>query len=85
MLIGPYVNGAAVVIGGVAMSGGKGNALGSFIGVILLGAIANAMNLMRIQSEWQYFVKGLVLIVAVAGGALSARISAKRQIKRQAQ
>jgi ribose/xylose/arabinose/galactoside ABC-type transport system permease subunit len=76
---------AAVVIGGVAMSGGKGNALGSFIGVILLGAIANAMNLMRIQSEWQYFVKGLVLIIAVAGGALSARISAKRQIKRQAQ
>jgi len=74
---------AAVVIGGVAMSGGKGNPLGSFIGVILLGAITNAMNIMRVQSEWQYFVKGLILIIAVAGGELSARISAKRQLTRQ--
>jgi len=73
---------AAVVIGGVAMSGGKGSPLGSFIGVILMGAIANAMNIMRIQSEWQYFVKGVIIIIAVAGGALSARISAKRQLKR---
>jgi ribose/xylose/arabinose/galactoside ABC-type transport system permease subunit len=73
---------AAVVIGGVAMSGGKGSPLGSFIGVILMGAIANAMNIMRIQSEWQYFVKGLIIIVAVAGGALSARFAAKRQLKK---
>jgi ribose/xylose/arabinose/galactoside ABC-type transport system permease subunit len=37
---------------------------------------------MRIQSEWQYFVKGLIIIVAVAGGALSARFAAKRQLKK---
>jgi ribose/xylose/arabinose/galactoside ABC-type transport system permease subunit len=73
---------AAVVIGGVAMSGGKGSPMGSFIGVILMGAITNAMNIMRIQSEWQYFVKGLIIIIAVAGGALSAQISARRQLKR---
>jgi len=73
---------AAVVIGGVAMSGGKGSPMGSFIGVILMGAIANAMNIMRIQSEWQFFVKGLIIIVAVAGGELSSRIAARRQLKK---
>ena len=62
---------AAVVIGGVAMSGGKGNVMGAFIGAILMGAITNAMTIMRIQFEWQYLVKGVIIITAVAAGAVS--------------
>ena len=72
---------AAVVIGGVAMSGGKGNVMGAFLGAILMGAISNAMNLMRIQSEWQFFVSGMIIIVAVAGGAISERMTAKRAVR----
>ena len=64
---------AAAVIGGVAMSGGKGSPMGSFIGVILMGAITNAMNIMRIQSEWQYFVKGLIIIMCVTGALFRLR------------
>lgn len=74
---------AAVVIGGVAMSGGKGNALGAFIGAILMGAITNAMTLMRIQFEWQYLVKGLIIIIAVAGGAFSEILTNKKAIREQ--
>ena len=74
---------AAVVIGGVAMSGGKGNAMSAFIGALLMGAITNAMTLMRIQFEWQYLVKGLIIIVAVSGGALSEILSNKKAVRSQ--
>lgn len=72
---------AGAVIGGVAMSGGKGNAWGVFIGAILLAAIGNAMNILRIQAEWQYVVKGIIIIVAVSAGAISA-IMAERNLKK---
>ncbi|MDD4080942.1 MAG: ABC transporter permease [Eubacteriales bacterium] len=62
---------AAVVIGGVVMSGGKGSVVGAFIGALLMGTITNAMTIMRIQQEWQFLVKGIIIIAAVAGGALS--------------
>ncbi len=63
---------AATVVGGVAMSGGKGNIWGTFIGAILLAAIANAMNIMRLQSEWQFVAKGMIIIGAVCAGAIVA-------------
>lgn len=74
---------AAVVIGGVAMSGGKGNAMGAFLGALLMGAITNAMTLMRIQSEWQFVVKGVIIIIAVSGGALSQIFTTRRAVRQQ--
>ena len=66
---------AMVVIGGTALKGGRGNILGTLIGIFFLGSIGNAMNMLRLQSEWQFVVKGLVVIVAVSAGDVSARIS----------
>jgi ribose/xylose/arabinose/galactoside ABC-type transport system permease subunit len=66
---------AMVVIGGTAMSGGKGNILGTIIGVFFLGSIGNAMNMLRLPSEVQYVAKGLVVIIAVSAGHFSAMIS----------
>jgi len=68
---------AAAVIGGIAMSGGKGNAWGAFIGALLLGAIGNAMSMLKLPGEWQYIVKGVVIILSVVAGAISAIFSAK--------
>ena len=48
---------AMVVIGGTALSGGKGNIVGTLIGVFFLGSTANAMNLLRLPSEVQFLVK----------------------------
>ena len=76
---------AAAVVGGVAMSGGKGNIWGTFIGAILLGAIANAMNIMRLQTEWQYIVKGLIIIAAVSAGAITEVMKARATVKAQAE
>lgn len=74
---------AAVVIGGVAMSGGKGNIWGTFLGAVLLGTIANAMNILRLQSEWQFVAKGVIIIVAVYAGAISAQLSARNDLRRK--
>ena len=74
---------AMVVIGGTALSGGKGNIVGTLIGVFFLGSIANAMNLLRLPSEVQFLAKGLVVIIAVSAGDLSSQISEFRGLKRE--
>ena len=74
---------AMVVIGGTALSGGKGNIVGTLIGVLFLGSIANAMNLLRLPSEVQFLAKGLVVIIAVTAGDVSSRISEFRTLKRE--
>jgi ribose/xylose/arabinose/galactoside ABC-type transport system permease subunit len=66
---------AMVVIGGTALKGGKGNIIGTLIGVFFLGSIGNAMNMLRLPSEVQFVAKGLVVIIAVSAGDVSARIS----------
>ncbi len=56
---------AAVILGGTSLSGGKGNILGSFIGVLILVTLNNGMNLLGVQSFWQMVLKGVVLMLAV--------------------
>lgn len=56
----------AVVIGGTPMSGGRGNVVGTFFGVLLWGLIANALNMLGISPFWQEATMGSLIIVAVA-------------------
>ena len=56
---------AAAVIGGVALSGGRGTIPGVFLGVILLGLIRNSLNILRVPSFYQYVMLGIVIIIAV--------------------
>ena len=56
---------AAVVVGGVAMSGGKGNIWGVFIGVVLLAFISNALNLLGVSPFYQYLLKGSLIVCSV--------------------
>lgn len=57
---------AACVIGGVALSGGKGRILAVLGGALLLKTIDNGMSVMGVSSFVQQIVKGLILLVAVA-------------------
>jgi ribose/xylose/arabinose/galactoside ABC-type transport system permease subunit len=66
---------AMVVIGGTALKGGKGNIVGTLIGVFFLGSIGNAMNMLRLPSEVQFVAKGLVIVVAVSAGHVSSVVS----------
>ena len=56
---------AAVVIGGTAMSGGKGSILGTLLGAIMLGMINNMLVLGGVSSFLQQAARGLVIIAAV--------------------
>ncbi|MFI0846874.1 ABC transporter permease [Mesorhizobium sp. IMUNJ 23232] len=57
---------AAVVIGGVSLFGGEGNMGGMLLGVILLGLVQNAVNLLNVPPNWDSVVSGLVIAAAAA-------------------
>jgi ribose transport system permease protein len=56
---------ATVVIGGASLSGGKGSAVNTLLGVLILGMIGNIMNLLNIPSYSQQIIKGVIIIIAV--------------------
>ncbi|GHA70542.1 monosaccharide-transporting ATPase [Formosimonas limnophila] len=56
---------SAVFVGGASATGGVGTIIGSIIGGLVMGVINNGMSLMNLGPEFQYVVKGLVLLVAV--------------------
>ena len=56
---------AAVIIGGISLSGGKGRIAGTLIGVLILAVLQNGMVLINVQSYYQLIVKGVVILLAV--------------------
>lgn len=56
---------AACVIGGASLSGGKGSAMKTIVGVFVLAFIGNIMNLMGVPAYPQDIIRGLIIIVAV--------------------
>lgn len=56
---------AAVIIGGTAMTGGRGTVWGTVVGAVTLGVINNMLNMVGISPYLQGTVKGLVIIAAV--------------------
>lgn len=56
---------ASCVIGGTSTTGGKGRIWGTLIGALIMGIIDNGMTLLGISTNWQYIVKGAIIIVAV--------------------
>ncbi|MGW3911014.1 ABC transporter permease [Streptomyces sp. NPDC005070] len=65
---------AAVVIGGTSLAGGHGTVIGTALGVVLLGVVANALNLLQVSSNYQpVSVGGVLLVAAVANEFHKAR------------
>lgn len=56
---------AAVILGGTALSGGRGSIVGVVIGALLMALLNNAFVLLGISAYWQVVTKGLVIIFAV--------------------
>jgi rhamnose transport system ATP-binding protein len=61
---------AAVVVGGVAISGGRGTLAGALIGVALLGSIGPALFFLGTRPQWEKAIQGLIILLAVASDAL---------------
>ena len=64
---------AAVVVGGVAISGGRGTLIGVLLGVALLGTIGSALVFLDVHSTWQRALEGLIILIAVSSDALRRR------------
>ena len=57
---------ASCIIGGASFAGGIGNVPGTFLGVIIFSVINYGLTFIGLSSYWQYIVKGLIIVVAVA-------------------
>ncbi|MFA9431375.1 multiple monosaccharide ABC transporter permease [Egicoccus sp. AB-alg2] len=57
---------AAAFIGGAAVTGGVGTVVGAIVGGLIMGTMANGMQLMGVNQSMQAVVRGLVLLLAVA-------------------
>lgn len=56
---------AAVVVGGTALSGGRGSMLGTLLGVLVITLIGNGLVLLGINSFFQQVVRGVIIVLAV--------------------
>jgi ribose transport system permease protein len=66
---------AAIFLGGVGFGTGRGRVVGVVCGALILGVVADGLNLMGLDSSWQYIVSGLVILIAIAFQALAPRLS----------
>jgi rhamnose transport system permease protein len=64
---------AAVVVGGTAVSGGRGTMFGTIVGVLLLATIAPALVFLKVQPQWERAIHGLIILAAVAADRLIQR------------
>jgi fructose transport system permease protein len=63
----------AVVLGGTSLFGGRGTVIGTLIGAIVIGVFRNGLTLIGVEVVWQYFVTGLLVILAVSVDQLTHR------------
>jgi rhamnose transport system permease protein len=61
---------AAVVVGGTAITGGRGNVIGTLLGVVLLAAIGPALTFLGVSAYWERAIQGAIILTAVASDAL---------------
>ena len=61
---------AASVVGGAAVSGGRGTMVGTLLGVLLLGTINPALVYLHVSAEWDKAILGAIILLAVASDGL---------------
>jgi ribose/xylose/arabinose/galactoside ABC-type transport system permease subunit len=64
---------AAVAIGGVSLSGGRGTVIGAIIGVLLISVVSNGMNVLLLGPAGQGLARGIIILVAVAVDTMRRR------------
>jgi erythritol transport system permease protein len=75
---------AAVVIGGAALSGGRGTVRGTIIGAFVIGFLANGLVIVGVSPFWQKVITGAVIILAVAVDQIQQIVQRRRLARRAA-
>jgi putative multiple sugar transport system permease protein len=69
---------AASFIGGAAVQGGVGTVVGAITGGLIMGVLNNGMSLLGVETDYQQFIKGMVLLLAVAFDVFNKRRAGAR-------
>jgi rhamnose transport system permease protein len=64
---------AAVVVGGVAISGGRGSLWGVFAGLLLLACVSPALTHLHVQAYWEKAIQGAIILLAVVADGLRSK------------
>ena len=72
---------SAAVIGGASIKGGEGSILGTFLGIILMNLLSNALVIYKLDVFWQTLCEGLILLVAIIIDYLIHVNREKRRLK----
>ena len=64
---------AAVVVGGVAISGGRGSLWGVFVGLLLLACVAPALTHLHVEAYWEKAIQGAIILLAVVADGVRSR------------
>jgi rhamnose transport system permease protein len=70
---------AAAVVGGVAISGGRGNLWGVLVGVLLLASITPALVFLKMPPPWEKAIQGAIILLAVAAEGFRSRKQKSRE------
>jgi len=73
---------AAVIIGGAAFAGGRGNVGNALVGAFTIGVIRDALNLNNVNAFWQLIAIGLIVVVAVEGDVIRSRVENRVRLAR---
>jgi len=65
---------AAVVVGGSAITGGRGTLVGTLIGVALLGTIGTALTFLGINPFWEKAIQGAIILIALVSDVALGRL-----------
>ncbi|TGG92463.1 ABC transporter permease [Natronospirillum operosum] len=71
---------AAVVVGGAALSGGKGNVQGTLLGAFVIGFLGSGLVIIGVSSYWQTVFTGAVIILAVMLNSINYQPKTKKKI-----
>ncbi len=72
---------AGSVIGGISLTGGVGEPLGALLGICVIIVIQNMIVLFGVSPYWQTVVSGVIVVVAIAIGSISAMVSERSERK----
>lgn len=72
---------AAVVVGGTAITGGRGTLVGTLIGVALLGTIGTALTFLGINPFWEKAIQGAIILAALVSDVVLGKLEKSELIK----